>query len=377
MHTSHQITTLRRKAEQEGSDAELLRLRSLERAAEALPPLIDGVRRCELLWADAISSTWTGWEIRGGRRVLLRCIRRDWKEDRVMRRRLARAERPLPALRTARWHADGDWPHLRLHLSGSLLRDGLSSPEEPGLTAGILTRAIAGLAALHSAGLHLGGELSDHIVLTAQGPEMLWLDRFDAPGSPQEDLQALGQLAAQLHAASPDPLADLVADWADAPPPTASDGAELLRQSMSHTLLTHRHRLRRIRQSSAHLSDVRRLRMLVERLAAWPPPTGSACLSANDPEVPIFLHSDGVQVQGGPRGAMLTVYSPDDGLDPQRHRQLARAWRRRSAVMETSRCDIQQALDGKPRDAEGLMRWLKARAELRTLRLLMERAGTT
>ncbi|MFT5683921.1 MAG: hypothetical protein ACI8RZ_004853 [Myxococcota bacterium] len=377
MYDPDQITTQRRCAELEGSDAELLRLRCLERASEALPPIIDGVRRCDLLWADAISSTWTGWEIRGGRRVLLRCLRRDWQADRVMRRRMARAVRSLPALLTPTWHADGDWPHLRLPLGGPLLAEGTPSIDEPGLTAGILTRAVAGLASLHGAGLHLGGSLEHHIVLTDQGPEMLWLDRFDAPGAPQDDLRGLGLLADRLSPEGLDALADMVADWADTPPPTAMDGAELLRQSMSHTLLTHRHRLRRIRQTSTHLSDIRRLQLLVERLSDWPPPTATACLSANDPAAPVLVRCDGITIRGGPRGAMVVVYSPDGGIDPQRHRQLARDWRRRSAVMEPTRRSVQRDLGGQAGDAENLMRWMKTCAELRTLRLLMERAGST
>jgi hypothetical protein len=377
MHDPDQITIQRRQAERAGSDAELLRLRCLERAAESLPPLIDGARRGELLWSDPISSTWSGWDISNGRRVLLRCLRRDWRTDRVMRRRMARAERVLPALCTPTWHVGGDWPHLRVSLGGPLLRGGLPSPDEPGLSAGILTRALAGLTALHSAGLHLGGALEDHLVLTDQGPEMLWLDRFDPPGGPRDDLVALGLLAARLDPDLRDPLASMVSDWADSPPLTAEDGAELLRQSMSHTLLTHRHRLRRIRQTNAHLSDLRRLLRLVERLSAWPPPPGITCLSANDPDAPVLLRCDGTTIQAEQGDERMVVFTPEADLDPQLHRRLARDWRRRSAVMEPRRLAIEEGLGTRPCDAENLIRWMKARAELRTLRMLMEHAATS
>lgn len=374
MHDPDQITALRRTAEQDGSDAALLELRSLERAFDSLPPLIDGVRRAELLWADPIASTWSGWDVSGGHRVLLRCLRVEWQADRVMRRRMTHATIGLPNLRVPTWRCDGDWPHLRLDLGGPLLTDGLPDENEPSVIAGILTRALAGLVALHAQERHLGGVLEEHIVLTETGPEMIWMDRFAPPGSMTEDLADLGRLAQRLSPSRLDPLARVVSDWADCPPPAATDGAELLRQAMSQTLLTARHRLRRIHQSNAHLSDVRRLQRLTERLVAWPPPAVTACLSANDPDAPIWIRSDGDTIHTGVDATAEVVFTKEGGLDPQKHRQLARAWRRRSDSMEPKRLSIQGELGGEPGDADSLLRWMKARAELRTLRLLMEHA---
>lgn len=374
MHDPDQITALRRTAEQEGSDADLLELRSLERAVDALPPLIDGVRRVDLLWADPIASTWSGWDVCGGQRVLLRCLRAEWRSDRIMRRRMARAALGMPSLRVPTWHSDGDWPHLRLELGGPLLTDGLPDESESSVIAAILTRTLAGLTTLHAGERHLGGVLEEHIVLTESGPEMLWMDRFSPPGSMADDLAALGRLAQRLSPTRHDPLARVVADWADCPPPAALDGVALLRQAMSQTLLTHRHRLRQVHRSNAHLSDVRRLQKLTERLVAWPPPAGVACLSANDPNAPILLRSNGDTIHAGSSATEDLVFTPEDGLNMHQHRTLARAWRRRSASMEPQRLAIQIEQGGAPGDAEPLLRWMTARAELRTLRLLMERA---
>ena len=364
-----QIIADRRKAEQDGTDAELFRTRSLERACEALPPVIDGVRRNHLLWADAISSTWSGWSIEAGRQTLLRCLRPDWRSDPVMRRRMARGQRMLPAICAGQWCPDGDWPHLRLPLPGPLLIDSLplESPLPTDLLAGLLTRALAGLCALHAEGLHLGGDLAAHLSLSGSGPKMIWLDRFDPPGSAQDDLINLGMLAQQLSPDARDPLARVVADWAANPPPSAMDGAVLLRQTMSQTLLAHRHRLRQSHRTNAHLSDVARLSRLVERLAAWPPPPAAACLSANDPEAPVLVICDGERIISD--GAV--VFSPSQGLHLAAYRKLARAWRRRSAAMEEARLSVQTRIGGQPGEATSLIRWMTARSQLRTLRLLM------
>ena len=69
------ITEARIQAEDGACDATLLRMRELELAHLALPPIIDGVRRIRLLNTDPISTTWEGWSVSGGERVFLRCLR--------------------------------------------------------------------------------------------------------------------------------------------------------------------------------------------------------------------------------------------------------------------------------------------------------------
>ena len=68
------IQRLRVRAEAQGSDLELLRLRDIERSAAELPPMIDGARLSELVAADPISTTWTAWSPMTGERLLLRCL---------------------------------------------------------------------------------------------------------------------------------------------------------------------------------------------------------------------------------------------------------------------------------------------------------------
>ncbi len=111
------------------------------------------------------------------------------------------------------------------------------------------------------------------------------------------------------------------------------------------------------------------------RSTLLPPPPLSACLSVNDPQAIVIARSDAETVRGGTPidGLLPVVFSPVVGLDPHRYRTLARAWRRRSASMEAERLEHQATLGATPEDAVMLMRWLAARSELRTLRLLMRK----
>ena len=112
------ITDARTAAEANGDDARLIALRELELAHQALPPTIDGVRRVRLLTTDAISTTWEGWSLDGGERMLMRCMRPRWKGDPVMIRRMGQ-----DVTGEVSWHPDGDWPHLRTVARGGLLID--------------------------------------------------------------------------------------------------------------------------------------------------------------------------------------------------------------------------------------------------------------
>ncbi len=366
-------TAARRAAEQRGDDAALLRLRQLERAHDALPPLIDGVRRSRLRSADAISVTWEGWEIAGGTRVLLRCLRPLWRDDAVMRRRMAQATAAAAPLPQPQWRPDGDWPHLRIPLEGELLVDWLplAAPLPEPLLAAVLSRTLQGLIAVHRAGAWMGGALAESIALTDAGPVLLWLDPFDPPGGCSRDLEAAGELAARLDPLGISPLSQQLAGWAHHPPPSAADAAILLQRAMAINLHQHRRRLRRSQGALQHHSAGGQLRALTARLSqALPPPPARACLCATDP--PIVAISAGGRVQGGPAPATVPIYTPERGLDPQRARQLLRAWAQRRPEDEPARLRTEEELGGSPQQTAGLIRWLRAAAALRRLRLLGE-----
>jgi len=363
----------RRDAEQRKDDAELLRLRQLERAYAALPPIIDGARRDRLVWADPISTTWTGWDVHTGARLMLRCLRPYWREDPVMRRRLARSPREAPpSVLPLSWRPDGDWPHLRTALPGPLLAEKRCA--DPDALAGALVAAVRGMQPLHARGLWLGGDLLDQIAAGPEGAVLIWLDRFDPPGSRTEDLQAIGELACALDPHGQVRLGEFVGEWRFNPPPTAEDAAYLLQRAMAAALIAARHRLR----AASHRQGVRahRLRLagLVARLRHLPTPRVAACLAAPADRLPTIVVSDGSSLRGGEGlPAALPVVAPADApMDVFAARALLRAARKHRTRDDARRDAVDTTLGSQHGDRDAVVRWLKARLQLRSLSMLLE-----
>lgn len=369
-------TAARERAEEARDDARLLLWRSLEVAGQELPPVIDGARRDRLLAADALSTTWEGWDTKSGARVLLRCIRPAWRRDPVLLRRMARAlQSPDPPL----WLPDGAWPHLRVEAPGALLLDRypVEDPADALLLARVLVAGLTGLARLHDAGLVHGGPLAVHMVEGRDRVRLLWLDHFAPEGGPARDLAELGRTVASLDPDLQDPIASLALDWAEDPPPSAEDGKRLVQRLLASRLLETRHRLELTRRRSRRQLDTTRLATLARRLAAAvPPPAGRYCLRADPGGVFVLAESDGREVRGGAAADLSArflpvIYTPDRGLDASAARALLRAWARRQDGDRARQAEIQAALGGSEAGAALLVRWMSAVARLRTLRRVM------
>lgn len=364
----------RRAAEGAQNDAELLRLRQLERAHMGMPPIIDGARREALLWTDPIATVWSGWDSHSGQRLLMRCLRPYWRDDPVMRRRMAQGVKNVPATLSAlSWHEQGDWPHLRVHLHGPLLSE---LPHlESASRAAVLAAAISGLQSLHRHGLWLGEELFDHLALSDGKPVLIWLDRFAAPGNQAADLTAIGRLAQRLNIDDDDDLSRLVSTWQFNPPPTADDAGLLLQRAMASTLAEARHRL----ASQHRRQDVRRLRrtlqQCVEHMLGLPIPTFRACLAASTDQPPTVVFSDGQTLSGGQGeiGALPVVASRRGHVDVSACRGLLRAARRHSIDNDGLRQAVDAKIHGDSTQRTAAIGWMVARLQLRSLALLLER----
>lgn len=365
----------RRTAEAQGDDAALLRLRQLERAYTALPPIIDGARRDRLVWADAISTVWTGWDVHSGARLVLRCLRPFWRDDPVMRRRLGRAAPPPDAgLLPLEACLGGDWPHLRATLPGPLLAEKRCA--DPAALAGVLASTLSGLGVLHAQGLSLGGDLLDQISIGDARPVLIWLDRFDPPGSPQDDLRAVGALAEAMDPGFVSPLGRQVSEWVLTPPPSADAAIFLLQRAMAATLLSERHRLLATHRRQRVRAQRTLLHAQVTALLQHAPPRLSACLAAPDDQPPTLLTSDGRTLRGG-QGAELaplpTVVSADGAVDVFACRALLRAARRHQRRDDARRDAVDAQIGGDDAARSAGVRWLKARLRLRSLALLLEK----
>ena len=66
------------------------------------------------------------------------------------------------------------------------------------------------------------------------------------------------------------------------------------------------------------------------------------------------------------------LHAPGVGLDARGSRALIRAWMRRRHGDEARRLAAQEALGGSDEDAQKLIQWILASAQLRTLLMLSE-----
>lgn len=367
-------TQARREAESAGDDAALLHLRQLERSHAGLPPVIDDARRDRLLWSDAISTVWTGWDIHSGARLVLRCLRPYWRDDPVMLRRMSRAVSSVPpGVLPLSWCSEGTWPHLRVRLPGPLLSERHTS--DPSLFASALVGALRGLCGLHGVGRWLGGSLLCHLSEGADGVSLLWLDRFDPPGSHATDLSSLAILSDHLDPCGQSPLSYLALDWRLTPPPSAADAVRLLRGAMSASLLASRHHLLATQRSHGILFHRLSLANQVHALLRLPLPRLRACLSAPEGAQPMLVVSDGHTLRAGatPEAALPVIATSDGELDVTACRALLRAARRHRPCDERRRAEAERQLGGEASNRSAVVRWLVSRIQLRSLALLLDR----
>ena len=372
------ITDARTRAEEDGDDARLFALRELELAHQALPPAIDGVRRVRLLATDAISTTWEGWNLDGGERVFLRCLRPRWKADPVMTRRMSR-----DATGDVSWHPDGDWPHLRSVAHGGLLIDRFPIEDVPSAAqlARTLGYGLRALAELHARGEAHPGPLAAFMVERDHRLQIPYLGRFDSDQTPSDNLRDLAETIYALDPVGSSPVAQLAEEWMVDPPPTAADGVRLLTQCLGGALLAERHRLSVAGRSTARMDRSTRLARAIRRLASLTtPPPGKFCLKAGQDGVLVIAESDGEVVRGGAatdvsEGRFLPIiYTQSQGLDAQSARFLMRSW----AMRASGDVEVQAAhnadLGTTEEAASRLVRWLSAMARVRSASLIL-RAG--
>lgn len=371
------LAKARLRAEEARDDRALLELHSLEVAAELLPPIIDGARRGRLLCADALATTWEGWDLRNGERLLLRCVRPQWRKDAVMLRRMALAQQsPDPPS----WVPDGAWPHLRVSAPGALVADRLPIDDPPStlFLAQVLGAGLTTLARLHAVGLVHGGPMLAHLVEGRHGAGLLWLDRFQPEGGPRRDLIELAQAVGALDPWQEDPVGELVRDWVEEPPPSAADGARLLRRLLASLLLGARHRVEMDARQLRRRAHRSRLATLTRQLwASRPPPVGCWCLRADRHGVLVLVESDGHTLRGGAAADLSArflpvIYEPGRGLDAQAARAVLRAWARRDDGDRDHRLELQLELGTTDEDAALVARWLSAASRLRVLTRLGE-----
>lgn len=377
----------RKSAEGAGDDLQLLAARELELAHDALPPVIDGARRSRLLHTDPIATTWEAWDTAGGHRMFLRCLRRNWRDDPVMLRRMVKTIGEMPhqhsgGISQVSWHPDGDWPHLRVVVDGALLADRFPVQDAPvtARMARILAGGLQSLAHIHDHGRSHGGPMTHFLVEGRTGAEVVWMDTFGAACSPSDDIADLASTVAELDPAGTDPVAELAREWVDDPPPTAADGIAVLLRVLGSHLLAARHRLA-VAGRMAHKHDrATRLAIMVRRLTqAVPPPQAKVCLRATTDGVRVLAESDGITVRGGAAvddgGRFLNlVFDPDQGLDAQAARYLLRAWATRETGDTDARMAAQVAIGATDDQADALVRWLSGMARLRAARMLLEAA---
>ena len=372
------ITDARTRAEEDGDDARLFALRELELAHQALPPAIDGVRRVRLLATDAISTTWEGWNLDGGERVFLRCLRPRWIADPVMTRRMSR-----DATGDVSWHPDGDWPHLRAVAHGGLLIDRFPIEDVPSAAqlARTLGYGLRALAELHARGEAHPGPLAAFMVEREHRLQIPYLGRFDSDQTPSDNLRDLAETIYALDPVGSSPVAQLAEEWMVDPPPTAADGVRLLTQCLGGALLAERHRLSVAGRSTARMDRSTRLARAIRRLASLTtPPPGKFCLKAGQDGVLVIAESDGEVVRGGAatdvsEGRFLPIiYTQSQGLDAQSARFLMRSWAMRASgdveVQAAHNADLGTTEDA----ASQLVRWLSAMARVRSASLIL-RAG--
>ena len=362
----------------------LVDVRALQTAGAGIPSVFDGVRRTRLLDADLVSSTWEAWDVTTGRALVVRCLRPETRLDPVWRRRLEWAAdegNQHQGVWPAKWYGDGEWPHLRYAVAGvpmsALLP--LEDPPAPQEVARLACRMLSVIEGLHERGVLHGGPLAEHVWWSGMESVLLWLDPVRAtPIDRTDDFRGLGATLADLDPRQEDRVAVLGAEWSAVPPEDVPSAEAALRTVMAAELTGMRHRLfwkarhDRPRVAAARLYSA----MKALRRVAGPPPA-LACLHASADGVLTIAHSEKGRLFGGTVATptlegLPALHAPGVGLDARGSRALIRAWMRRRHGDEARRLAAQEALGGSDEDAQKLIQWILASAQLRTLLMLSE-----
>ncbi len=324
----------------------LLRRDAVERA---LPDVVSGVRREELVRWSPWCSTWTGTAVEDGRAVLVRAVDQD-----------------ASPRRSRQLHREASRLGLHAHQGAMIVdRPGrpLSSPRaaDPDLAR----RLVQGLRALadrppapplapeelreSDAGVHL-------CCLSVAA-----LD--DDPGA------ATATLAEALLPPGEGPLHDLLRGLI-AYPVAPAEAAPLVARALGRELAGMRHHLLARWSANAHGLRTGRLAEVIARLvAAVPPPRGRAAAGVDLDGQVLAVASDEVSVLFGPEHAMARVYSIEEGFDAPLARQVLRT---QAAAPPNPHLSKKVGGDAAFNDAIG--RWLAASLRLRTLSLLLAKA---
>lgn len=368
------------------SDRDLLVSAERAAAADGLPVTLGGCRRRRLLGWDALSTTWSAWDVRTGAPVWIQVLRPAWATHPPMVRRFVEAESSA-GVRSFVPLVGAALPARVLVRPGTPLRE--LSPrdsEEPvglPLRAAILAHGLEGLAALHRDERGLGGDLRDWLTVSRAGPRLVDRVAFGASFDSHRDLQRLSEAVLELAPHARDPIAALARTWCERPPPDAADGAMLVVRAMATHLAWLRHQLVRSRRSRTRRTRLGRLSRLIRRLeGVQAPPVGEACLAVGAEGQHVRVWSDGETMRGGAAlpghidvhaGELPVVWSAAGGLDPVAGRLLVRAWSSAHQGLHQAEAErVQDALGSRAVAPELFVRWLKAARRLRSARLLLD-----
>jgi len=354
---------------------------SLEVLAEASPAdrVLEALTQAAQTWADldaqALRGTglrladvvrWDDWtvtceavDVQTGADVLARVLRPHARTP-THRRRLARVGRALTLLLDASVDTrDGSDPALCLRLPGGPLLEGPAPSLAVGLRSAL--RILADLERREQAGL---GTIDPDDRELRQAPEGARLCCLHLEGDPAR----LDELVHRLLSVLPDGPVETVLDGAiDLPPGSVDELARPLLAALAQDLADRRHQVVQRWRARRQAHDRARLRVLVERLAAWAPPAGRGAVGVDMEGRTTVLVGDGHTLSWGPpEGPTLAVVS-DKGLHPRTARRLLRA---RSAAPPSAR--LNDLVQGELAYTEHACRWVAAALALRTVRLLLE-----
>jgi hypothetical protein len=318
-------------------------------------PMFGAVRVRTRVRRDGPSLTWEGWDTSTGERVLLRAWPEAPAEAWVpLTRATSAGDDRRVALRSLPFVCSlADLDPRRFVVDDAAERGpvALVDPPSTAWSATVLLSVLHALVPIHAAGHTHGWVGPRSVVATREGWTLLWLGPVDAP---TDDLRALATLLP-----IEDPLTELVAGFAEHPPPSVADAARIVLRSCADLLAAEHHalvfRARELGRNHART----RLAALVHRLDALPPPAARGELPVEDGALEVVSAGGHVRAARGPRGGPFDqgfdVYGPA-GLDAVATRAVLRA-----------------AGAAPPAALAALLRWLVAASSLRTDRMLLER----
>lgn len=347
--------------------AALFAIHALVGADEGLPVVVAGVRRDDVVRADAFFVVLRGTEVATGQAALVRTPRAAHRRDPLVRAQLARDAEVLaaglPALRL-----DPDAPAIVLPLPHPPASSGGRRGVVDDLALGRVALAtLAALADRIDAGLGVPAPEPDELRDAGDALQVAVLDPADdAPGV------ALPLIADALLGLAPGaegPVEAWLGGWAEHPPADLAEAGHALVAVLASSLAQVRHGLVRARETGDHL---RRREHLVDTLArlaaAGRPPPGDGLVGLDLEGRPILVRSTlDVVATEVPGEEPALVWDADDGLDVPAARRLVRL---RGAAAPNPRLAEAHGVD--PRHADRVVRWLAAALELRALRLILD-----